>query len=84
MTLSLPEQLGHWDRLWYEGLRYAQELLECDPWRVVALARERAVKGYAEYGDRSWHKTYAELDRDMDEEAADLLNYAVMSRWRDG
>ena len=82
--MNLDEQLTHWDRLWYEGLRYAQELLDCDPWRVVDLSRDRLYKSYKTYGDRSWYKTYSQLDREMDEEAADLLNYCVMQRWRDG
>ena len=83
MTLSLEDQLQHFDRkaeqAYVKCLRSFKERKE----DILAEARSRLINGFTTFGDTGWHRTYQELRREELEEAADMINYRLM-RLRNG
>jgi len=82
IRVTLAEQLAFFDRkaerAWVRSQRDSKTHRE----RRTALARERMIRGFAQYGDLSWHKTYAELEQDESDEDADKLVYRVIKMFR--
>lgn len=78
MTLTLEQQLEHFDRKAEQAYARCIRAFKDRRSEVLAEARRRLVDSHAEHGDRSFHKTFQELHQDELEEMADLVNYRLM------
>jgi hypothetical protein len=84
MTISLADQLEHFDRKCEQALARRVARLRDPEYkaRVIAEARRRLVAKHPEFGDEMFHRTHADLAQAELEEDADGLNYRLARQYQ--
>ena len=78
MTLTLEQQLEHFDRKAEQAYARCLRSFKDRKPEIIQRARQRLVEGQGIYGDDGFHWTHARLHEAELEEMADLVNYRLM------